>query len=60
MTKINLQQYDLLHLSEEEMDNIEDINRTSLQRKEIKSQWNKEEDGINVNKGKSIETFRKW
>lgn len=60
MTKINLQQYDLLHLSEEEMDNIEDINRTSLQRKEIKSQWNKEEDGVNVNKAKSIETFRKW
>lgn len=60
MTKINLQQYDLLRLSEEEMDNIEDINRTSLQRKEIKSQWNKEEDGVNVNKGKSIETFRKW
>lgn len=60
MTKINLQQYDLLHLSEEEVDNIEDINRTSLQRKEIKSQWNKEEDGVNVNKAKSIETFRKW
>lgn len=60
MTKINLQQYDLLRLSEEEMDNIEDINRTSLQRKEIKSQWNKEEDGVNVNKAKSIETFRKW
>lgn len=60
MTKINLQQYDLLCLSEEEMDNIEDINRTSLQRKEIKSQWNKEEDGVNVNKAKSIETFRKW
>lgn len=60
MTKINLQQYDLLRLSEEEMDNIEDINRTSLQRKEIKSQWNKEEDGVNVNKAKSVETFRKW
>ena len=60
MTKINLQQYDLLHLSEEEMDNIEDINITSIQRKEIKSQWNKEEDGVNVNKAKSIETFRKW
>lgn len=60
MTKINLQQYDLLHLSEDEMDSIETINRTSIQRKEIKSQWNKEEDGINVNKGKSIEMFRKW
>lgn len=58
--KINTNQYDFLNLSEEQFDDIQELERTSIQRKEIKSQWKKEEDGLNIHKSKSVSTFRKY
>ena len=58
--KLNTNQYDFLNLSEEQMDGIQELERTSIQRKEIKSQWKKEEDGLNIHKNKSVITFRKF
>lgn len=37
-----------------------DLHRTRIQRKEIKTQWQAKEDGINTHSVKSIPKARKW
>jgi len=50
----------LLSMNDDEYYADADLHRTRIQRKEIKTQWQAKEDGINTHSVKSIPKARKW
>lgn len=51
---------DFLNMSIDDFDSVDELSRTRISRKEIKSKWQQVEDGINTHSGKSVSHQRKW
>ncbi|QDH46617.1 hypothetical protein LAh9_134 [Aeromonas phage LAh_9] len=56
--KVNIK--DVMNMSPEEFDTVEELSRTRVSRKEIKSNWQCIEDGVNTHNSKSVSKYRKW
>lgn len=56
--KLNTNQF--LNMSIDDFDSVDQLSRTRISRKEIKSKWQQIEDGTNVHSDKSIASQRKW
>lgn len=46
MSKLNLNKYDFLNTDEDELDNIKELERTSMSRKELKSSHQRENHSV--------------
>lgn len=52
--------YEFVNITEDEFDEMPEFQCQRMQRKEIKSKWEKKEDGLNIHNSKSLSTVRKW
>lgn len=57
---MKLNNHDFLNMTADEFDSVEDLSRTRVSRKEIKSNWQCIEDGVNTHNSKSVSRHRKW
>lgn len=57
---MKLSNRDFLSMSEEDFDSVDELSRTRISRKEIKSTWQCIEDGVNTHNTKSVSKYRKW
>ena len=51
---------EFMNMSIDDFDSVDELSRTRISRKEIKSKWQQIEDGVNIHSGKSVSRQRKW